>query len=316
MWIMNLKSLRFLPAAAILERAWLRCTYKSTSRATAGRQSVAFSPRSKSVISYSIDMAALVFESVGGSAGQQQTELRCWADDDTPELISGHMMMVTTMGAGSRHHRLSVFARLYRACSGRILVLWPDKVHSLPLGCINLRDTSVSRHCSEDIAFVLRHQSADGGGIPLTLACLSLDDYKRWEMALLTQSAAVDPSSSRRKLFTSSNVTRLPMLIEEEPWINWKGYAAQQDLFLLHFNTFTRRTLSINCIVLFDIQFLFNYFIIIITSPRIFNCSIFLIVCCVFTFKERLLENTVHFFVSFALSRLYRVAVVIVVAVC
>lgn len=208
--------------------------YKSTS-GTNERQTVAFSPRSKSV--YRIEMAALVFESVGGggSAGQQQTELRCWAeqsavaavDDDsgvsTPELISGHLMMVTSMGAGTRHHRMAVFARLYRACSGRILVLWPDKVHSLPLGCINLRDTSVTRHCSEEKAFTLRHQSADGGGLPLTLACLSLDDYKRWETALiLTQSpgqaAAVDPynNGSRRKLFTSSNVTRLPMLIEEE----------------------------------------------------------------------------------------------------
>ena len=171
-------------------------------------------------------MAALVFESVGGSSGQQQqTELRCWADDDgtgvnTSELISGHLIMVTSIGAGTRHHRLAVFARLYRSCSGRILVLWPDKVHALPLGCINLRDTSVSRHSSEEKAFSLRHQSADGGGIPLTLACLSLDDYKKWEMALmLTQSTQPNSSSSsnsRRKLFTSSNVTRLPMLIEEE----------------------------------------------------------------------------------------------------
>jgi len=161
---------------------------------------------------------ALVVNSVG-SAGQQQTELRCWTEEfTTPELISGHLTMVSSMGNGTRHHRLAVFARLYRACSGRILVLWPDKLHSLPLGCVNLRDTEVSRHCTEDKAFILRHQSADGGGQPLTLACLSQDDYKRWETTLMvTAQSIADPYNNRRKLFTSSNVTRLPMLIEEEP---------------------------------------------------------------------------------------------------
>lgn len=72
---------------------------------------------------------ALVFESAGSGGQnkrqqqQQQTELRCWTEEtavglgseedlSTPELISGHLNMVTS--TGTRHHRLAVFARIYR----------------------------------------------------------------------------------------------------------------------------------------------------------------------------------------------------------
>ena len=135
-----------------------------------------------------------------------QQELR-WTPETHQEVISGHLVM---------SGRLSVVARLYLTSAGRILCLWPDKLHTPPLGCANLRDTIIT--CSDETrCFILRHRLAEDL-TPLSLSCAIQQDYQRWKKVLLTAASGVEQSGtdSRRKLFASQYVTRLPMLVEED----------------------------------------------------------------------------------------------------
>lgn len=129
------------------------------------------------------------------------------------EAVSGHLVMLTSLG--EKRHNLPVLGRIYNCTtSGRMLCLWPDKLHCpSPLGCINLRDTSVTCHDSTHI-FTLRHQRADDLPLLVTLACPSAEEYQCWKRVL--QSSARFAVGGRRKYTLSSFVTRLPMLIEED----------------------------------------------------------------------------------------------------
>lgn len=148
----------------------------------------------------------------------QQRELR-WdsiancpdQSEMTQEVAHGHLMMVTSTGAGSpaHRHRHSIFARLYRTSAGQMLVLWPDKLHAPPIGCVTLKDTLVVSDESRSTITLRGHNDDD---LPLTLICLTPDDYQRWKRAF-TGSSTV--TNGRRKKFIT-NVVRLPMLIEEE----------------------------------------------------------------------------------------------------
>ncbi|KAI9557696.1 hypothetical protein GHT06_017525 [Daphnia sinensis] len=153
---------------------------------------------------------------------QEQQELR-WdpvancpdRSEMTQEVAYGHLMMVTSTGAGSPHrHRLSVFGRLYQTSAGRMLVLWPDKNHVPPIGCVTLKDTFVTSDESRS-SITLRGQNDDD--LPLTLICPNAEDFEQWKRALADRVTRNGTSSSlgRRKKFIT-NVVRLPMLIEEE----------------------------------------------------------------------------------------------------
>ena len=151
---------------------------------------------------------------------QQQQELR-WdpvancpdRSEMTQEIVYGHLMMVTSTGAGSPHrHRLSVFGRLYQTSAGQMLVLWPDKNHVPPIGCVTLKDTFVTSDETRS-SITLRGQNDDD--LPLTLICPNPEDFQRWKRALTDSRNGPTSSSGRRKKFIT-NVVRLPMLIEEE----------------------------------------------------------------------------------------------------
>lgn len=152
---------------------------------------------------------------------QQQRELR-WdpvancpdRSEMTQEVAHGHLIMLTSAGAGSPHrHRLSVFARLYRTSAGQMLVLWPDKLHAPPIGCVTLKDTFVTTD-EDSSSITLRGQNDDD--LPLTLLCPNPEDYQRWKRAFtdLTRNNRASNGSKRKKFIT--NVVRLPMLIEED----------------------------------------------------------------------------------------------------
>lgn len=153
---------------------------------------------------------------------QHQRELR-WdpvancpdRSEMTQEVAHGHLMMVTSTGAGSpNRHRHSVFARLYRTSAGQMLVLWPDKLHAPPIGCVTLKDTFVTSDESRSTITLRGHNDDD---LPLTLICPNPEEYQRWKRAFteLSRRLADFMSIGKRRKFIT-NVVRLPMLIEEE----------------------------------------------------------------------------------------------------
>lgn len=116
-----------------------------------------------------------------------------------PEVVSGHLVMLAT------RQKWPVFARLYKTSAGHMLVLWPDKLHAAPIGCATLKDLTVLTD-EDKLTFTLAtHDDA----LPLTLRADDRETFLRWTSALTG-------SDRKRRKFTS-DVIRLPMLVEEEP---------------------------------------------------------------------------------------------------